>query len=118
MNQGVDTRARDGKQRHRFREPIDTRPPLLSQQKQNRRNESPGVADADPKHEIGDIKRPTDRLVLSPYADARGNEVCCREESPARDRQADQERRPPPARHRTFDDPANQFRQAVIAMIA
>ena len=34
-----------------------------------------GVADADPEHEVDDVERPADRLVVAPHADAGRDQV-------------------------------------------
>ena len=53
-----DRGAGDGKQRHRFGEPVDGGPPRLPQQQQDRGNQRAGVADADPPYEVDDGKCP------------------------------------------------------------
>jgi len=68
-------RHRHGEDRHRLREPIDRRSPVLPQQQQERGDERAGVADADPPHEVRQRERPRDRLVDAPDADALGEQV-------------------------------------------
>ena len=49
--------------------------PLLAEQEQDGRDQRPRVADADPPHEINDVERPGHGNVVSPDADARGQQV-------------------------------------------
>ena len=61
--------------RHRLGKAVDAGPPLLAEQEQNRRNQRAGVADADPEHEVDDVKGPEDRGVVAPHADAGRDQV-------------------------------------------
>jgi hypothetical protein len=58
MYQRKQAGAGNRKQRHRFGKAIDRLTPLLPKQQENRRNQRPCMADADPPDEIDDIESP------------------------------------------------------------
>ena len=70
VQRGIQARRRDREQRHRFRESIDRRAPLLTQEEQDRGDQRAGVADADPPDEVDDVHAPSDRMVDAEDADA------------------------------------------------
>ncbi len=69
MNPGKHPGANHGKNRHGFGRPVNTRPPVLPEQKQNCRNQRSRVSDADPENKIDNRPAPIDRVVVSPDAD-------------------------------------------------
>src|SRR5919107_819962 len=68
VKERVESRARDGEERHRLGEAVDRSSPGLSEQQQDGRDERARVADAYPPDEVGDVERPPDRLVVAPDA--------------------------------------------------
>ena len=70
-----DARADDGEDRHGLGRAVDRGAPLLAQEAQDRRDERPGVADADPEDEVDDVPRPVDRVAVAPDADAGRDQV-------------------------------------------
>jgi hypothetical protein len=67
------------------------------------------MPDPDPEHEVGDIPRPSNRDIISPYADARKKEVNNTGYTDPRYRSGDRNGYPPPARSFIFADAGNQF---------
>ncbi len=51
-------RAHDREDGHRLRRAVDRRTPSLPEEEKDGRDERPGVADADPEHEVRDVPRP------------------------------------------------------------
>ena len=96
MKYGIQAGLHDGKDRHRFREAVDRCAPVLFQQKQDGRDERPGVADADPPHEAGDGIPPGDRDHDPPDADADEDQDAHRQQEESREQQARQQAKPPP----------------------
>ncbi len=90
---GVDERehqrARDGEERHRFRESVDRRAPVLLQEQQNRGDERARVPDADPPDEIDDVERPADRNVVAPDADPLEEQVADRHDEQVQEQERD-----------------------------
>ena len=104
VNQRENAGAHDGEDCHCLGRAVDGRAPALAQQKENRRNQCSGVADADPPDEVDDGPSPHDRLSQAPDAHARGHEV----ENHAQEHQqqgcAGDERAPPPCRRLALGD--------------
>ena len=88
VHQRKNAGATDGRQRHRFGEPVDRCAPRLLEEQQDGRDQRTGVADADPPDEVRDVERPADRLVIAPDADALDHEVGQRRGEEARRRQS------------------------------
>jgi len=91
-------RRRDGEERHRLREPVDRRPPRLTEKQEDRGDERPGVADPDPPHEVGDREAPHHRAVDPPDADALEEEHGDRDHQDGDEGEGDGEGRRPRAR--------------------
>src|SRR5207237_118337 len=106
----VNRGAHDGEESHRFGRTIDRRPPSLPEQIQNRRDERAGMSDADPENEVGDFPRPSDRNIISPNADAGGNEITKAKKTEHCNRARDGETDPPPARRTFLYDAGNPLR--------
>src|SRR4029077_3746162 len=87
---------------HRFRGTIDRSAPLLSQQVKNGRDQSAGVADTDPEHEIGNVPGPTDGMVQSPGPNAGGNLIAQAEKTETSNSRVDRKANPPPSRRAIF----------------
>src|SRR5207248_9488594 len=90
--------ADDREQCHHFSGTIDRGAPFLSQQIKDGRNQSAGVSDTDPEHEIGNVPGPADGMVQSPRADSGGNLIPKTKETETGNRRGDGEGDPPPAR--------------------
>ena len=75
MEQRKDSRAGNGKNRHRFSRAINGRSPFLPQQKQNCGDERTGVSDTDPPDEIGNVPGPAGGTIVAPDANAAGHQV-------------------------------------------
>ena len=96
VDAGEDTRAHHRKERHCLRRAVDRRAPLLACEEKDRRDERAGVSDTDPEHEVGNIPRPTIRVVFPPGPDAIRDLVADAEEAEGRYGRAGQECEPPP----------------------
>ena len=94
--------ADDREQCHRFSGAIDRGAPFLSQQIKNGRDQSAGVSDTDPEHEIGNVPGPADGMVQSPGADPGGNLIAETEKTETGNSRSDSEGDPPPARRTIF----------------
>src|SRR6185295_10095980 len=82
---------------HRFRGTIDRSAPFLSQQVKNGRNQSAGVPDTDPEHEISNVPGPADGMVQSPGADPGGNLIAKAEKTETSDSRGEGKGDPPPS---------------------
>ena len=69
VDPGEQQRAHDREDGHRLRRAVDRGAPFLPEEEEDRRDERPGVPDADPEHEVRDVPRPADGDVESPDAD-------------------------------------------------
>ena len=74
MEGGENARAAHREDRHRFRSAVDGRPPVLSSEEQNRRNQRSGVTNTNPEHEVGDVPTPENRVGHAPHTDTCGNQ--------------------------------------------
>ena len=74
MHQRVDTGARNSKDRHRLGSTVDRGAPVLPEEEQDRRDERPGVPDADPPDEVDNIEAPGNRNINPPDANADGKQ--------------------------------------------
>src|SRR6266478_9786807 len=96
---------------HRFRRTIDRSAPFLSQQVKNGRNQSAGMPDTDPEHEISNVPGPADGMVQSPGTDPGGNLIAKTEKTETSNSRGDGKGDPPPPRraifHRTGDSLRN-----------
>ena len=99
---------------HRFRGTIDRGAPFLSQQVKNRRNQSAGVSDTDPEHEVGNVPGPADGMVQSPGADAGGNLIAETEKTETGNSRGDGEGDPPPARRAIFHRAGDALRNPAV----
>ena len=70
VQQREDRRAHDGKDRHGFGESRYAVSPPLTEEEQDGGDQCPRVSDADPEHEVHDIKAPGDGLVDAPHTEA------------------------------------------------
>ena len=87
--------ANHGKDRHGFGRAIDRSPPLLPKQKQDRRDQGPGMPDADPKDKVGDVEGPADGSIQPPGSDAHNKLVADRRHSQEENAEGQQECQPP-----------------------
>src|SRR5256714_10988302 len=87
---------------HRFRGTIDRSAPFLSQQVKNGRNQSAGMADTDPEHEISNVPGPSDGMVQSPGPNAGGNLIAQAEKTETGNSRSEGEGDPPPSRRAIF----------------
>src|SRR5437667_7547499 len=99
---------------HRFRGTIDRSAPLLSQQVKNRRNQSAGVPDTDPEHEISNVPGPADGMVQSPGADPGGNLIAKTEKTETGNSRSDGESDPPPPRRAIFHGAGDALRNPAV----
>ena len=75
MDAGENAGTHHREDRHRFREPVDARPPFLSEEEEDCGDQRPGVTNADPEHEVRDVVRPSNRRVQTPDTDPGEDEV-------------------------------------------
>ena len=66
---GEDRGANHRENGHRFSGAINRRPPFLTEQAQDRRDQRTGVTDTHPPYEVGDIPCPAYRFVYTPSTD-------------------------------------------------
>src|SRR5438270_6223364 len=99
---------------HRFRGTIDRSAPLLSQQVKNRRNQSAGVPDTDPEHEISNVPGPADGMVQSPGADPGGNLIAKTEKTETGNSRRDGKGDPPPPRRAIFHRARDALRNPAV----
>src|SRR5947209_13999555 len=102
MHAGENCRANHREKCHRFRGTIDRSTPFLSQQVKNGRNQSAGVPDTDPEHEIGDVPGPADGMVQPPSPDPGRNLIAETKETETGYHRGDGEGDPPPPRCSIF----------------
>ena len=107
VERGVDAGANDREEGHRFGGAVDRGAPLLACEEKDRGNERARVADADPEHEVRDVPCPADGVVVSPNADAGGDEVAEERDAEDGERDGDAHRNPPPGRGFALDDRAD-----------
>ena len=88
----------DREERHRLGEPVDRRPPLLPEEEEDRGDQRPGVADADPPDEVDDVEAPADGDVDAPDADALHEEVRHGVQEHEKEEERDREAEDPPPR--------------------
>ena len=84
MNAWEHPRTHNRKNGHRFGGAVDTGSPVLTEQKQNRRNQRSRVTDTDPEHEVHNWPAPIGRIVITPNTNARHQQVIYQ---PAKDAQ-------------------------------
>ena len=92
MNAWKKSGANNREDGHGFGESIDASAPLLSKQEQDGADQSSGVTDADPEHEVGDVERPHDGIVQTPHANTSEDEIVHAETQQADKTQTDCER--------------------------
>ena len=109
VHQREDQRAGDREERHRFREPVDRRAPVLLEEEQDRGDQRPGVADTDPPDEVDDRKAPADRDVDAPDARALEEQVREREAQHRQAHQADEKAEEPAERVTPRQDDRRDF---------
>src|SRR5205814_5921345 len=80
------------------------RAPLLSQQQQNRRNQSARVADADPPDKVQDVQSPADRNVDAPKTDPFEQKLCDRQQQQLEKHKRDRKTDKPAQRRRALQD--------------
>ncbi len=97
VDDGKDAGAHHRNESHRLRGSVDRGPPFLAEQKEDGRDQGPGVTDADPEDEVGDVKGPADRSVEAPRADAHDELVGDGDDAEQQDAAGRQEGQPPPA---------------------
>jgi hypothetical protein len=107
VDAGEDERADDREDRHRLGEAVDRGPPLLAEEEEDGRDERPGVPDADPPHEVGDVPGPVDRSAVSPDADASPEEVSDAQHEEAGEGRGEEEGDPPALGGTVLRDPAD-----------
>jgi hypothetical protein len=66
-DEGSSTKYRENG--HRFSCTVDGSTPLLTEQKENGRNQRSCVTNTDPPYEVGNIPGPADGLIQTPYPD-------------------------------------------------
>src|SRR6266567_2912411 len=96
---------------HRFSGTIDRSTPFLPQQKQDRGDECAGVSDTNPENEICNVPGPANWDMISPRADAGGNQVTNTKKSECRHAGGDRESHPPPAWRTIFYDARDSLRE-------
>src|SRR5581483_566366 len=92
---------------------IDRSAPFVAQQIQDRRDKGAGVSNTDPEHEIRDGPGPANGNLVSPGADARGDQISNPKQSETRDAGCNSETDPPTARSRLLYNTGNAFGQPV-----
>ena len=89
---GEQQRAHDREDGHRLRRAVDRGAPFLPEEEEDRRDQRPGVPDADPEHEVRDVPRPADGDVESPDANPLPEEPRDRHTEKAEEREGRDER--------------------------
>jgi hypothetical protein len=90
------------KKRHRFRGAVNRSTPFLPEQKQDRRDQCAGMSDTDPENEVCNVPRPANRDLISPCANASGNEISNAKKTKRRGAGGNRKCHPPPAWRRLF----------------
>ncbi len=98
MQQWEQPGAGDGEERHRLGEAVDRRAPRLVQEKQDGRDQRPGVTDANPPHEVDDGESPGDGDVDAPDAYALVEQVADGKQQQHDEGEGEAEADPPAAR--------------------
>src|SRR5256714_960525 len=99
---------------HCFRGTIDRSAPFLSQQVKNGRNQSAGMPDADPEHEISNVPGPADGVVQSPGADPGGNLIAKTEKTETGNSRGEGKGDPPPPRRAILYRAGDSLRNPAI----
>src|SRR6185312_1462055 len=89
----------DGKDGHRFREPVYGTAPGLIHQQQEGGDQRAGMTDSDPPDEIRDGESPRDWNFNAPNADSFREQIGDRDSEHDKKEQAEPERTPPEQRH-------------------
>ena len=106
-----DRRAHHREDRHRLGEAADRHAPLLPEQQQDRRDQRPGMADADPPDEVDDVKAPADGDVDAPQPDALEQNEGEGEQEHLHHAEGDQEPEQPPGLESRTQDGARDLRR-------
>src|SRR6476646_3629286 len=118
VHAGENRGANHREKRHRFRGTIDRSAPFLSQQVKNGLNQSAGMADTEPEHEISNVPGPSDGMVQSPGPNAGGNLIAQAEKTETGNSRGDREGNPPPARCAIFHCAGDAFgKPAITALV-
>ena len=75
VNAGECTSTNNSENRHRFREAVNCRSPLLSKEEENRGNQGASVTDANPENEVYDWISPSNWVVVTPNTNTSKNKV-------------------------------------------
>ena len=107
VNSWKESSANNCEDGHRFCKSIDSRAPLLTEEKENRRDQSSGVTNTDPENEVGDVVRPHDWVIQSPHANASEDEICHAEAQESHHSQTNNKRDIPRHRRTIFCNATN-----------
>ena len=118
MEAWIDRGASYRKERHRFCRAVDRSPPFLPEQKQDRRNQCASVSDADPEHEVRNVPRPTNGLVITPDTNACEYQIAEHAAEHGRNTDRNPKGDVPIAWRFAFDHCGDSFGQAVVGLLA
>jgi hypothetical protein len=95
VEQREQTGRHDAEHRHRLGDAIHRATEMGAEQEQHRRHERAAVRDADPEHEVGDVRRPHHRPRVAGDAEPEHDLVAERQETDGQHDQVEDEPRPP-----------------------
>ena len=117
MNARIDCSADNRKDGHRFRRTVNTRTPVLPEQKQNRGNECPRVANTDPKHEVDNRPSPENWVHITPDTNTGEDEIANQRQKHHRRYRRETKKHIPQHRLRIFGNSANHFGNRTVRLI-
>ena len=117
MNPRVYPGADDRENRHRFRRTVDARPPVLTEQKQDRRNQRTRVTNTDPEHEVHDRPRPEHRAHVTPDTNPLVNQEGDQGQKHHRRERREPKQDPPNPRLRILGHSANHLGHRGVGLI-
>ena len=117
MNPWVDPRANNREDRHRLGGSVDASPPVLSEQEQNRGDQSSSVANTHPKHKVNDRPSPEHRAGVSPNPDPFVDQKTDQHQEHRRCQRSHPEKDPPKSRLGIFGHPTDHIGNGRVSLV-